>query len=50
MPFAWKQRGIQTQSAQLWRDAGASYRPERERKWNQEVSQITVCLIEILMF
>lgn len=33
MPFVWKQRGIQTQSAQLWQgDAGGQYVPSKERQ------------------
>lgn len=31
MPFVWKQLGIQTQSVQLWRDAGKDQRPSRDR-------------------
>lgn len=35
MPFVWKQLGIQTQSVQLWQDAGGGRRtrdhPETER-------------------
>lgn len=33
MPFVWKQRGIQTQSAQLWQgDARGQYVPSKERQ------------------
>lgn len=31
MPFVWKKLGIQTQSVQLWRDAGKDQRPSRDR-------------------
>lgn len=30
MPFVWKRLGIQTQSVQLWRDAGTDQRPSRD--------------------
>lgn len=37
MPFVWKQRGIQTQSAQLWQGMqGPVYRPEREGAGGKE--------------
>lgn len=40
MPFVWKQLGIQTQSVQLWRDAGKDQRPSRDRERKKDRGQV----------